>query len=91
MYIMTKGSDIDSNTYRTSYYNRMNKLNNKELIREFSDVKNILPVHQRMSSPKYGCWYWKCLHISEVSYSKNILYTFFYLLMMYILYYSFDF
>lgn len=39
MYIMTKGSDIDSNTHRTSYYNRMNKLNNKELIREFSDLK----------------------------------------------------
>ena len=39
MYIMTKGSDIDSNTYRTSYYNRMKKLNNKELIREFSNVK----------------------------------------------------
>lgn len=39
MYIMTRGSDIDSNTYRTSYYNRMKKLNNKELIREFSNVK----------------------------------------------------
>ena len=39
MYIMPKGSDIDSNTYRTSYYNRMKKLNNKELIREFSNVK----------------------------------------------------
>jgi len=36
---MTKGSDIDSNTYRTSYYNRMKKLNNNELIREFSNVK----------------------------------------------------
>ncbi len=39
MYIMTKGSDIDSNIYRTSYYNRMNKLNNNELIWEFSNVK----------------------------------------------------
>jgi hypothetical protein len=36
---MTKGSDVDNNTYRTSYHNRMKKLNNKELIREFSNVK----------------------------------------------------
>ena len=36
---MTKGSDVDSNTYRTSFHNRMRKLNNTELIREFNNVK----------------------------------------------------
>jgi hypothetical protein len=36
---ITQKSDIDSNTYRTSYYNRMKKLNNKELMSEFNNVK----------------------------------------------------
>ena len=39
MYIIPKESDIDSNTYRTSYHNRMKKLNNTELIREFNNAK----------------------------------------------------
>jgi len=40
MDVTTKKSDIDHNTYRTSYYNRMKKLNNSELLREFETVKN---------------------------------------------------
>jgi hypothetical protein len=39
MYIIPKESDIDSNTYRTSYHNRMKKLNNTELMREFNNAK----------------------------------------------------
>lgn len=39
MIFITQKSDIDSNTYRTSYYNRMKKLNNKELMSEFNNVK----------------------------------------------------
>ena len=39
MYIITKESDVNSNTYRTSYHNRMKKLDKKELIREFNNTK----------------------------------------------------
>lgn len=39
MYITTKESDIDHNTYRTSYHNRMNKLTNAELVTEFKTTR----------------------------------------------------